>query len=92
MDLEHIQDEIHSAIEGVESALSSLGAMQVEYMSTREISDILWVLESTAREMEKFANRVTDRQPISPELAEALRKMEEDFRNRISARRTHPSP
>jgi uncharacterized protein (DUF2342 family) len=106
MTFDHIQDQLFDAIADVEDALGSLGGAEVEYMTTDELSHALDALRLTATGIRNFANTVIDRQPVSPEVEQMLRKFEENFRSRrhhpsrrecageasISAPRANPSP
>jgi hypothetical protein len=87
MSFDHIQDQLFEAIADVEDALRSLGDAEVEFMTTDELSHLLDALGLSATGIRTFAKSINARQPVSPELEQMLRELEQSFRSR----RHHPS-
>ena len=80
MNSDFIEDQFFDAIDDVESALRSLGAAPVEHMTDGEVADVLDMLRWVAADMDSFARKISDRAPTSPELAEALRQIDDHFK------------
>jgi hypothetical protein len=80
MEVEHLEDRLFDAISAVESALSSLGGVELEYMTSDEYADTLDVLQLMTATLDNITRTVDDRVPVTPERAAAMREIEEQVK------------
>lgn len=80
MEVDNLQDQLFDAISDVETALSSLGGVELEYMTTDEYTDTLDELRLMITTLNHITRTVDARVPVTPERAAAMREIEEQVK------------